>query len=413
MKKVVFCLLALSFTVTAIYAQTADLKTATKALGKYKLDREKNASSIVDAMEAIMVAEKSEENTALGKFWLAKGNIFQELSRNEFFKMKYPEAAFSGYDAYKKALGMELKKFEKNEVLDGLLVVADPVNQAAVAYVDAKEYDKAYNALSTLLQIKKTLNDNEKIGVLDDPKQLQNIEFFTAYTALLSGNKEEAKSGFEAMLEKDIAKEEPDLYLNLFRLYVEEDEAKGLGYLTMGREIFPDNQSLLLNETQYFLDNGRLDEAEDRLQKAIEADPENKLLYTSLGKVYDDLYQQGGMENETLFDKAVGYYKEALRIDENHLGAVYNLGAMLFNKTTPIRKKMNELPLSATKEYDALKAERDAIFQEALPYFLTAYGIESKDINTLIALKEITAAMDDLEASGKYKKELEAVQAGN
>jgi len=75
-----------------------------------------------------------------------------------------------------------------------------------------------------------------------------------------------------------------------------------------------------------------------------------------------------------------------------------------------MRKEMNELPLSETARYDALKAEVASLMDKALPYFTKADGINNKDYNTIFALKEIYARKDDLTKSNEYKARLEALK---
>ena len=65
--------------------------------------------------------------------------------------------------------------------------------------------------------------------------------------------------------------------------------------------------------------------------------------------------------------------------------------------------------LPVLKKYNAIKAEMDGYFKEALPYFLKAEELDPKDQNTMIALKEIYAREGQLDKSAEYKAKLEAL----
>ena len=54
----------------------------------------------------------------------------------------------------------------------------------------------------------------------------------------------------------------------------------------------------------------------------------------------------------------------------------------------------------------------DGLFEQALPYFQKAETRDGNDMNTLIALKEIYARLNDLEKSNGYKARIEALQGG-
>ena len=51
----------------------------------------------------------------------------------------------------------------------------------------------------------------------------------------------------------------------------------------------------------------------------------------------------------------------------------------------------------------------DAEFKKALPYFLKAEELNPKDMNTMIALKEIYAREGELDKSSKYKEKIDAL----
>jgi len=147
---------------------------------------------------------------------------------------------------------------------------------------------------------------------------------------------------------------------------------------------------------------------------AIEQDPKNKTLYLVSGSMYEKLFNNAFEAKDMAtadanFAKAEEFYNKSIEMDAGYFDAIYSLGALYFNKTTPMRKEMNDLPLSETARYDALKSEVTSLMGKALPFFIQADSINDKDYNTIFALKEIYARQDDLAKSNEYKARLEAL----
>ena len=73
---------------------------------------------------------------------------------------------------------------------------------------------------------------------------------------------------------------EPTIYIRMSNIYIEEENMdKALEYLSLGRDMFEDDQSLLNNEINLYIQLGRTSELIEKLGEAIELDSENDLLY--------------------------------------------------------------------------------------------------------------------------------------
>jgi len=208
------------------------------------------------------------------------------------------------------------------------------------------------------------------------------------------------------------------VYEALFNIKSEANAEEGLKYLEMGRTKFPDDTGLLFAEINHYLKSGQLEILTDKLKVAIEKEPNNTTVYNTLGNVYDQLYQSEDKAGNTAkskeyFDLAYDYYSQALGIDDKNFDATYSIGALYYNKAASYTDKINELSndfsAAGTKKYDAMKAEMDAQFEKAKPYFITAEQLNPKDGNALIALKEIYARSNDFEKVNEYKAKIEAL----
>ena len=77
--------------------------------------------------------------------------------------------------------------------------------------------------------------------------------------------------------------------------------------------------------------------------------------------------------------------------------------------TSMLNELGNDYSSAGTKKYNAIKAEMDGLFGEALPFFLKAEELDPKDMNTMIALKEIYARQGLLDKSKEYKTKMESL----
>lgn len=423
MRKVITGLLMIMFLATTMFAQ--DYKSAKKAFQNYKFDREKNYSDLDKARLGIDAAIEDAETSGEAKVWLLRGQVFGEIASHELSKLRHPDAAENSYSAYKKVLDLTPKTFEKKSALDGIKLTGDAFQDLAIRQYDSKDYKGAFNSFNNILTIKDFLSENGVTDYYEDKEKFNQIKYFTAVTANLAEEPARAKGLLNELY--DDGYDDPDLFKTLFDVTIEEDEEKAMAIMKEGRSKIGANLAkldrddpetaeeatrleaamtgLLFSEINYYLGKGQLEVLEEKLKQAIAAEPDNISLYSTLGKVYDDLYQQ--KQDQSYFDKAKSYYEKAIELDGGYLNAVYNLGALYFNKAASMSKKMNDT--ADMKLYNELKGKVDDLFGKALPFFLKAESIDAKDKNTLIALKELYANTDELEKSGEYKKRLEAL----
>ena len=251
---------------------------------------------------------------------------------------------------------------------------------------------------------------------LDDPTIKNDQTFYTAVSGYFGDNKEASFPLFEQLYKAGNA--QPLVYEALFNMASEKDITKAMEFLDAGRKANPDDNGLLFAEINYYLKVGQLDVLTDKLKAAIAKEPDNVSVYTTLGNVYDQLNQKeraaGNIEKaDEYFNSAFDYFTQALAKDPKNFDATYSQGALYYNKAASMTTKLNELgndySSAGTKKYNAIKAEMDGYFKQALPYFLKAEELDPKDQNTMIALKEIYAREGQLEKSAEYKAKIEAL----
>lgn len=192
----------------------------------------------------------------------------------------------------------------------------------------------------------------------------------------------------------------PDLYTTSAYLALEKgDTALYKEKVAQGRAKYPENRALLTAELQLFFDNKEYDKALANLDQAIAQDPENVVMYYNKGVI---------LQNEMKrTDDALEAYRKALEIDSTYADALYMTSIIYIDKANALGEKINELPISAEKQYKKLKAEQDGIFEESLPYLERAYAANPSDGQVVSALMGVYRALKMYDKAMALKKATE------
>lgn len=429
MKKSLFILMVALISASSIWAQPEkDLKNASKALSKYFLDPVNNADVLQESLDLLNSAFKSEDIKKMGSSWITRGKIFNEVANSEFqmktlsseYEIKQNDAPKLAYEAFKKASSLVEKKSEKKDVLEGMQESESHLNNFAIFAYQSQDYATAFTNFQSCLSAYDEIKAMGASSRLDEVENGYNDQlFFAAVSGYYGGMKADSKPLFQKLY--DMGSSEAVVYDALYNISKEEGDENAVQYLEAGREKFPDDTSLLFTEINHYLTEGKLEVLIDKLKVAIEKEPENVSVYTTLGSVYDQLQAQALTDNNSekaqeYFDSAFDYYNQALAKDESNFEAIYSMGALYYNKAATYVDKLNEYAADFSKEgmkkYDDTKIEMDELFKQALPYFEKAEGVNGEDLNTIIALKEIHARLNDLEKSNMYKEKFDALQGG-
>lgn len=439
MKRLFFGLIALVLFAGTTQAQQdpkKELKNAGRALSTYYLDPSNNKAKLKEAVDAIEVAAGSEMTNMLAETWIKKGEIYNEIATqivtvkqvglgnvNDLPKVENP--ALQAAMAFQKALTLAQKSYEKKDVLKGLMAVQPALyNMGIYAYED-KAFAVAFDDFQALIQAHETLKANDQKSSLDTPEAYNDQLYITGLAALNANKTDEAGTYFEKLY--TMGYDKAAIYEAMYKMKMPADVKDEAGiaaaykFLEEGRKKYGDDVSLLFAEINHFLRLGKLDELIGKLQMAIEKEPDNISLYTTLGNVFDNLYQReyaagNKAKADEYFAKALGYYEQSLQKDPKYFDAIYSAGALYYNKAAAMTLELNKLADDYTKDglkkYNDKKKEISAQFDLALPYFQRCETLNPNDISTLTALKEIFARRDDLEKSNEFKRRLEVVSGG-
>ncbi len=430
MKKLALGLLSFILVVGSINAQEGKkaLKKGAKLLAKYGQNAVANAGDLDEGLMLIEKAFEDEEVKSKAKNYNALGEGYNQVLSAEInaklidpnYVITHGEYGAKAFDAFKTAHANAEKGNVKKDALKGMQALEGHINNLAIYFFQTPDYANAFDYFNQAIEVYKVLSANGGESRLDVEADKKDHYFYTGASGYYG------KKGLEAapVLEELVAMgtDKALVYEALYNIYATEDKEKAVGFLEKGREAFPDDTGLLFAEINYYLTEGKLDILTDKLKSALEKEPDNVTIYTTLGNVYDQLNQTERTAGNTAkadeyFDEAMKYYSQALEKDPTNFDAVYSQGALYYNKAASLTGAINELAndfsAAGTKKYDALKAKMDGYFNEAMPYFLKAEGMNGKDLNTLIALKEIYARSSKMDKVAEYKAKMDAAQAGN
>jgi tetratricopeptide (TPR) repeat protein len=386
-----------------------------------------------------------------------KGTSYSAKNREtgdyEFFKSQADLDAAMATGNYKKAKAKEIKDYHSDNLAQKVRDIATKFHQGAIDAYGAKDFSKsskyfvyAFDAYQNPLVAKTdtTLLYNAASVAISAKDYPHAIELFsrlldmnytgisTVYEAVNKETGEKTPFGSKKDLKMQVKlglyendsiyttpNVQPGIYKSLGSLYLamgdelEDSDSKKKEYyhkalevLKEGKDKFPGDYDLLLTLGNTYLKEGDNQGFVDAMKEAIAQDPNNEVLYYNIGVVSADL----GMKEES---KAA--YLKAIEIKKDYTDAYINLAAMILSREKDINEEISALPIKLNSKGRAklkrLKAEKKAIYTEAIKYLEGAYEHDKSNTALLTTMKNIYYVLDRDEDFMRVKKELEAVNA--
>ncbi len=379
MKKIFLIAIVTIFSLQLSNAQSSKVSTAYFLMDDY--EQSKNVDDLYRAKKAIDEAAEHESTIAKGKTWYYRGLICNLLAEDETAKNDGNDYIAEALFSFKKSLSVEDKKFREDDKVVQLLkaLAVNSFNDGVEAF-KTKDFKKSFAKFNATLDVNKTIKEN---GSKEPVNSLTALEY-AAISASNAGMNEDAISSYNSLIEKD---KENNHYFNLAKLY-KRTEQMDLYNKTLadGNKAFPDDANIIIAQLNVLINAGKTSEAMDKIDKAIELQPDNDMLYFVKGNT---------LENAGEIDQAIELYKKAAEINPKNDKALYNIGAVYFKKANALIEKMNALTMSAadTKKYEEYNAERKAIYTTAKPYFEKVLELKPNDTTSQRALNKINSTL--------------------
>lgn len=410
-KSILLFFLALGVTVSAT-GQKIKVVTAYNYNKAY--ERDKDCSDLLNGVEAIEEAVKDNRTQEWAKTWYYGGNLYFNAAFNDDPQCvsQFEEPLDKSFEYYLNALKYNIKD-EDAENIDfetqegqmrfmGFLqnkstkwedfnytrdILGNKFPFIANAYLtlgyDAYENSEFKNAKE---YYEKTISVNGIIGRLDT-----GAFYNAAITSERLEEYDDALVYYQILTQLNYGG--ADIYQYMASVYERKgDTINKMKTIEAGLKKYPEHEGLIREELSTLLAQGKVDDALDKFDKAIEKDPNDPVLYYNKGIIYDQL---GNTE------MAAELYNKTLEVDPEFFDAAYNLGAMYFNSGAEENNKAAGYDLNEQKKYDEAVKRANEYFKLAEPALMKAHEINPKDKSTLSSLVKLYSLLGE---DGKYQE---------
>ncbi len=387
-------LFALIMLVSSVFAQMK--KDRTSAYNYWQ------KTDLLKAKEFIDKAITYPEAATDAKVWYYRGGIYLDIQISPLKAVLAPDAINVSYEAYTKARTLDTKEEFKSEIAARMAAIGGEFFNQGIEEFKQEKFDAATNLFEKAISISK---ENHTIDTLAN------------YGAALCLDKKAAvdKAFIDAAIEKyqylvDLKMKEVSVYISLANLYKEKGNLdKASEVLAIGYSIFPGNSDLIITEANMYISTNNHKKAVSSLMVAKEKEPKNVSVLYAIGVTYDLLKNDVNLsaeERAQYFDAAIAAYKETLDVDPEYFDAVFNLGAIYFNKGGDVINEANKLPISETVKYDKMLADGNNFLNLALPYLEKCETLQPNDKPTLVSLKEIYTRLNQMDKQKAVSEKL-------
>ena len=321
----------------------------------------------------------------------------------ELEAMEEEQLELASFGSLKKCIELDTKNQWKSDVNRRIESLRAMMFNAGAEMFNQKNFEAAYDAFDGSVKMYDVLSKPDTLAMINAALAAENLNRF-----------DEAFNYYKMCADNNYGKG-AEMYQSMIRVLnspknENKDDQKILSVIEEGKNKFPNDFVLNVEEFNFWYNKGDNEKAQQALQNAIEADPTNKILHFNIGVTYDNLAktEHEAKNHEKAFDyieKAVTGYKSAIELDDKYVDAYYNLGALYVNESQEIQ--------SIANDYDGEKYEQEMkrgqeTMQKGIPYLEKVLTFTPNDKNTLSVLKIIYANMDDMENYKRIKALLEA-----
>lgn len=373
----------------------------------------KKAKSAIDESYSKQIANpilKSKDET---KMYYYRGMIYLDYAMmasmdqdilNDIETMGDEAVEEAAFGSLKKCIEMDVKNQWKSAIsnrIEGLRALlfnggADLFNKA--------DYKNAYESFKGSVQMYDVLSKPDTLAMINAALAAEKLK-----------NYDDAYTFFKMCADNNYGKG-AEMYQSMVRVLnaadnENKDEEKILSVIEEGKKKFPGDFVLNVEEFNYWYAKGDNDKAQQALQNAITADPNNKILHFNIGVTYDNLSNKSHDAKDHVkaveyMNKAIEGYTSAINIDENYVDAYYNLGALYYNQSITLKSVAGDL---SGEEYDAEMARADEMLKKAIPLLEKVLTLAPTDKSTLTVLKSLYFNLDDMDNYSRIKKLLDSL----
>ncbi len=424
MKKKIFIFSALLISSLSI-AQKKELRDAEKALKKGSIAEAKSA------LESVESSISSADDKYKAKYYFLDGKLnYEEAKSGGNADASYQKAveSFKELIAVEKESGSEKYTGEASQLIQS--ISADLVN-SAVEDNQNQDYAEAAKKLYMAYQLDTTNQDylyyaassavngedyDTALKYYEELKELgytgEAVKYYA--TNKETGEKEELPKDQRDLMIKAGTHEKPEdektesrfpeIVKNIALIYSQKgDNEKAIEAVKEARKVDPEDVNLLMTEANLYIKLGQKDKFKEVMEQAIQKDPNNAMLYYNLGVITGE---QGDKE------QARKYYEKAIELDPKYEASYMNMASLILGEEVAIVDEMNSLGTSKAdnKRYDELKAKREGLYKEAVPYLEKILELNPNSVEATKTLMNIYGSIGEDAKYKELKSKLDTMQ---
>ena len=367
-------------------------------------DAEKAQFHFVKANAHLALATKNEETdanlSAAAKAYQEVLSIEKTSGKAKFsaqastsiidVKYKLINSAIADSKADKHATGA--KKLYDAYLLDK----KDTINlyYAASTYVNAKEYETAYNAYDEL----------KKLNYSGKGTNFYAVNKINGEEQIFSTAKERdqmVKLGtHEKPRNEELPSKRGEIYKNMALILVQNGKvAEAKKAIAEARVANPEDKTLILTEANLYLDTKDFDTYKKLITEVLAQSPNDADLVFNLGVI---------SYNAKNLVEAEKYYKRAIEIKPDYVNAYLNLAILKLDADKKLFEEIQKLGNSEkdNKRYEVLKKQREVVFTSALPYLEKASELDGTNEEVKGTLLSVYRALEMTEKAKALKAKM-------
>lgn len=298
---------------------------------------------------------------------------------------------------YAIALGNQKKHKESAEVLYAIYQL-DKKDQEVLYYaanyaVNGQDYDSALKYYNELKSIGYT---GEGTMYYAKNKATGTEENFTSKDS--RDNLVKLGTHSEPREEK-LPSKKGEIVKNIALIYMEQgknNEAKEA--LVEARKENPDDVGLITSQADVYLKMNDTENYQKLIKEALAKNPNDEILLFNLGVT---------SSNAGKLVEAENYYKKVIELKPAYVDAYLNLADLILKPDAKIVEEINKLTNSEKdlKKYEVLKADRQKLFNKAMPFLEKAHELDPKNDIVKSNLKSVYSFLELMDKVKALKNE--------
>jgi tetratricopeptide (TPR) repeat protein len=287
-----------------------------------------------------------------------------------------PNALQEAINAYRKAQSLDDKNKFTKKINDAFTSINSDLELKVFNEYGLQRYVDAYKSAQQKIEL------SESRGIVDTAYYYYAGYFAYAQSEIDNSMWKEAIAGLDQAIQKGYVESDENVGLMHEMLYAAcaqlGDTLRGIQYVEAGLVQNPNNQRLIYQMINYYMQRGENEKALDFIEKAKAGSPQNATLFFAEGSLYDKL---------EMFDKALEAYDAAIAIDPNDFAVHYNKGVVIYNSALRLIEEANKAKVNA--EFERLKDIADNEFFKAIAPMEKAYSLRPQDTTTMETLRSL------------------------